>query len=287
MDVEDDQWSLSDDDADDTTRVEELLARLKDDGGAKPPDSPAREEAASRSDDDDDSEGEEMSRKVGDVISQAMDGLRLDAITNPTDADSSPDGGRIASGGGSAIDTDDRSPRDGRGDDIALPSVPRDVHDRRRASASLPRTPDDEASEEEAGLSLPTVPTRLVDPAPASTSTSTGDPFETSIAARLAALKGAPPVQTDAFGLPSAPTFQPEDRPSPGAGVTRRKSGAGYTDEDQATWCVVCLEDGTVRCLGCDGDVYCARCWREMHVGPAAGYDERGHQWEKFDRRRV
>ncbi|KAJ2992984.1 hypothetical protein NUW58_g1984 [Xylaria curta] len=59
------------------------------------------------------------------------------------------------------------------------------------------------------------------------------------------------------------------------------------SDEDQRTWCVVCLEDGTVHCLGCDAgdDVYCARCWKEMHVGPRAGYDERGHSWETLARR--
>lgn len=290
LNVEDDQWSLSDNDADDSTRVEELLAKLKVDAGAQPPgSSEGQAKDLENHDDDDDSEGGEMSREVENIISEAMDGLTVDATTNPTDQRPDPDEAGISSSTGckdsssSGAVVTNGPPEGGSGDDdITLPTVPQDVHDRARAPSSLPRTPEE--NDDEAGLSLPTVPTRLVDPAPARapSAASNSDPFESSIAARMAALKGAPPVQTDAFGLPSAPTFQPEDRPV--AGVARKP---GYTDEDQKTWCIVCLEDGTVRCLGCDGDVYCARCWREMHVGLSAGYDERGHQWEKFDRRRV
>lgn len=101
----------------------------------------------------------------------------------------------------------------------------------------------------------------------------------------MASLRGLGSL--DALGLPSAPTFRPEDHqsPDPGRGGGGLLRSSKYTDEDQKTWCVVCLEDATVRCVGCDGDVYCARCFREMHVGPSAGYDERGHQWVKFDPR--
>ncbi|KAK4680874.1 hypothetical protein QC764_102590 [Podospora pseudoanserina] len=123
-------------------------------------------------------------------------------------------------------------------------------------------------------LNLPTVPTALQDPAP--------DPFEDEISSRLAALRGIGPV--DPFGLPAAPTFSPEERErstptkKPPLGGREEK----YSDEDAKTWCVVCLDDGTIKCVGCDDDLYCDRCWREMHVGPRAGYDERGHQWVKW-----
>lgn len=279
LDVEDDQWYLSEsEDEEDSKRVEDLLAKLKHDPGAQPPEPPGREaKDPAEEHDDDDSEGEGMSREVGDVISQAMDELKLDAPTEPTD--DGPDGRPEADNGGSAVE-DNGALKDGPDDgDVALPAVPRDRHDNKDgAPISLPVTPE---SGDETGLTLPAVPTRLVDPAAPPPTASTGDdPFESSIASRLAALKGTRPIQTDAFGLPSAPTFQPEDRPLPG--VAKKP---GFTDDDQKTWCIVCLEDGTVRCLGCDGDVYCARCWREMHVGPSAGYDERGHKWEKFDRR--
>lgn len=131
-------------------------------------------------------------------------------------------------------------------------------------------------------LSLPTVPNQL--PTPTTTEEEPTDrkslDFENDMTTRLASLRGlGSGVNLDPFGLPVAPTFQPADR-------SKKNKVAGYTDEDQKTWCIVCLDDATIRCVGCDdGDVYCARCWREMHLGPAAGWDERGHQWVKFVRR--
>lgn len=126
-------------------------------------------------------------------------------------------------------------------------------------------------------LTLPTVPSQLVDPAPTA---GPADDFEADISARMASLRGLGSL--DALGMPSAPTFRPGESSSSGTGLLRSRSK--YTDEDQKTWCVVCLEDAAIRCVGCDNDVYCARCWKEMHVGPSAGYDERGHQWVKFER---
>ncbi|KAI0456245.1 hypothetical protein F5B21DRAFT_156088 [Xylaria acuta] len=149
------------------------------------------------------------------------------------------------------------------------------------------QVPDDDP------FNLPTVPSELqdqLDSPASSTQTQSDVDFAASIASRMAALKlsgtrALPPAPTDAvdsLGLPQAPTFAPSDRPVPG--LAKR---TGLTDEDQKSWCVVCLEDGAVHCLGCeDGDnVYCARCWKEMHVGPRAGYDERGHSWETFVQR--
>ncbi|KAK0751465.1 hypothetical protein B0T18DRAFT_402546 [Schizothecium vesticola] len=136
-------------------------------------------------------------------------------------------------------------------------------------------------------LGLPTVPEKL--PTTRDTDRKSLD-FENDMTTRLASLRGlGSGVNLDPFGLPLAPTFQPADRSL----SSKKKKVMGYTDEDQKTWCVVCLDDATIRCVGCgdgngdgdDGDVYCARCWREMHLGPAAGYDERGHQWVKFVRR--
>lgn len=203
-------------------------------------------------DEDDDSDGEAMTRQADDALARAMDELKSEGHSSPTDA-------AQVTTGFSTAESNAEDP------DLKLPAVP--------------HTPTKDGDSE---LTLPTVPTILQDPVPSSKAPD--DPFESSIAARLAALKGPghEPLVTDAFGLPSAPTFQPEDRPVPK--VAKRP---GYSDEDMKTWCVVCLEDATVRCVGCDGDVYCARCWREMHVGPAAGYDERGHAWEKFDPRRI
>ncbi|KAI1872245.1 uncharacterized protein JN550_003964 [Neoarthrinium moseri] len=140
-------------------------------------------------------------------------------------------------------------------------------------------------------FSLPTVPLDLQDQPDIPDTAPDDADFEAAIASRMAALKGlggtertlpsAPTSQVDELGLPVAPTFAPSDRPV--TGVYKRY---GYSDEDEKTWCTVCLEDGAVRCFGCDDDIYCARCWKEMHVGPSAGFDERGHQWEKFVKNR-
>lgn len=127
-------------------------------------------------------------------------------------------------------------------------------------------------------FTLPTVPLLLQDPI---LNSKPEDEFEKDITTRMASLRGLGAL--DALGLPSAPTFQPQDRHTSDAGKGLLRSSK-YTDEDQQTWCVVCLEDATIRCVGCDNDVYCARCWKEMHVGPSAGYEERGHQWVKFGR---
>jgi len=34
-------------------------------------------------------------------------------------------------------------------------------------------------------------------------------------------------------------------------------------DEEMSKWCVICNNNGHIRCLDCDGDAYCKRCFRE------------------------
>jgi hypothetical protein len=92
--------------------------------------------------------------------------------------------------------------------------------------------------------------------------------FENDITSRLASLRGlGSGVNFDSFGLPTAPTFRPEDRSATVAASLVRPRG-GYTDEDQKTWCIVCLDDAAIRCVGCDNDVYCSRCFKEMVFSP-------------------
>lgn len=77
--------------------------------------------------------------------------------------------------------------------------------------------------------------------------------------------------------LPSAPTNVP------GVVKDRRKPGFA-TDEEIDTWCIICCANATVRCFGCDKDLYCWGCWREGHTGENAGLEERRHVWERWSR---
>ena len=185
-------------------------------------------------DDDDDgnsSDGEEMSRAVESILSQARDELSSLAA---------PSAGTSTNEDGTENEKDKGAPTTAGGDPFSLPSVP--------------SQPPQKVEEPEVDDDL--------------------------LTSRLVSLRGIGPV--DSFGLPSAPTFRPDSRTAPGQSVLQRNSRNKYSDSDQSTWCVVCLEDATVRCEGCDDDVYCSRCWKEMHVGVQAGYEERGHRWVKF-----
>ena len=246
---------------------------------------------SSKEDDDDDSDGEQMTRAVESLLSQLTDEVR-----------SLPPPAAAAGGGGGGGGGRERESEQGGGGGPQQPqpheeAVPGTAKDRKRTPAAAA---DPESAAESGGadqdtatgssFALPTVPTQLVDsPVPhGGEEKEEEDDFEKDISARLASLRGLGPGSSSSnaddegpLGLPSAPTFRPQDRRPSGKGGFR---SSRFTDEDQKTWCVVCLEDATIRCVGCDHDVYCARCWREMHVGPAAGYDERGHKWVKFER---
>lgn len=71
--------------------------------------------------------------------------------------------------------------------------------------------------------------------------------------------------------LPSVPTSI--------KAVNRTSNTAASPSIDETeTWCIICLDDAQVKCLGCDGELYCTKCWMEGHKGPDAGFEERGHR---------
>ncbi|KAH6609448.1 hypothetical protein Trco_002794 [Trichoderma cornu-damae] len=144
----------------------------------------------------------------------------------------------------------DRDDADGSspGSDVALPSLPPNLQD--LPTSSSPRRPGAQADIDD-------------------------------ITSRMAALRA--PAARDSFSLPSVPSSRPSAGDAP---VKRLASKTDYTDDDIDGWCTVCLDDATLRCLGCDGDPYCTRCWREMHIGPAAAFDDGSHKAVQITRAR-
>ena len=139
---------------------------------------------------------------------------------------------------------------------------------------------NDEADETEGlntSIAFPEAPT---DGSTQDTSAPQNTTFD-SLTSRLSALRSPPnPSAEDdpSLALPSVPSSAPDN-------VKRLTSKTNYTDADMEKWCIVCLEDATVRCVGCDDDHYCLRCWKEMHIGPRAGYDERSHVAVEFGKK--
>lgn len=141
-----------------------------------------------------------------------------------------------------------------------------------------PKQGDQEANQQNQNggdLSLPSAPTELPE-----------DDFERTKAiedaftARLAALSAPSPAQTDSLGLPSAPSFSPQKKPPIGSNLQKR------IDDEIDTWCIICQDDATLKCLGCDGDLYCQLCWTEGHRGESAGLEERSHKVLLYERKK-
>jgi hypothetical protein len=81
------------------------------------------------------------------------------------------------------------------------------------------------------------------------------------------------------LSLPSVPTTAPKP-PPPKTTTTTSSSPPSYTDADIDTWCIICTDDATLRCIGCDGDLYCRNCWIEGH----RGWEERRHRAMVYSR---
>lgn len=137
--------------------------------------------------------------------------------------------------------------------------------------------PDDHAKDGNFSLELPSAPSTVVD---SIESTDKGLPSyeDSELEARFSKLG------LNGLDLPSAPIVQPtSSRPKVNASLKPKSNLSRYTDEDIDSWCCICNEDAEVRCLGCDGDLYCQQCWQEGH-GTGVG-QERGHKAVQYNRR--
>ena len=206
--------------------------------------SPAKEPHDERDDRSDDSDGDGMRRDVDDVMAKFKDEAELDEAREKEPADTYE--------GDEEDDEEEQS---------------------QQGETTFPDT----------NLTLPSVPTETSQDQPSSSSTQPTS--MASITARLSALRtissSSDPDPDASLSLPSVPSSHPRAGEK---AVKRLTSRTAYTDDDVDGWCTVCLEDAALRCLGCDDDPYCVRCWREMHVGRAAAFDDRSHKAVYFHR---
>ncbi|KAH7319325.1 hypothetical protein BKA65DRAFT_514318 [Rhexocercosporidium sp. MPI-PUGE-AT-0058] len=250
-----DQWTLNPDDPKD---IQKLLDEAK---GALPRDGEAKVESKDL-DHEDDSEGKAR-RPDRQYLTRDLD-MSAFALDDGEPEDRGKGKGRMD------LEQESREAQDIVArilDEVNLERAT-EPKEKEESSTSSERLKES-ASEESSGLFLPSAPSAL--PEPVETSKKSLD-FESDIAARMSALSG---LSTNSLGLPSAPTFKPIDKPI--KGVMKK-----FPDEEVDSWCIICQDDATVKCMGCDGDLYCANCWKEGHMGPDVGYEEKTHKWVKY-----
>ncbi|XP_059117140.1 abscission/NoCut checkpoint regulator [Peromyscus eremicus] len=84
--------------------------------------------------------------------------------------------------------------------------------------------------------------------------------------------------EASGFNIPVEAAPRPRAQPSRAETETQSQLPGPQAEEEELPWCCICNEDATLRCAGCDGDLYCARCFREGHDN----FDLKEHQTSAY-----
>ncbi|KAF2234972.1 hypothetical protein EV356DRAFT_514613 [Viridothelium virens] len=185
-----------------------------------------------------------------------------------------------------AVDLDEHHGVENGPDPDEVTSMPANTTDRLHIEGQK----HDRHQDNEGSFELPSAPSNLSNPsseshARVSTSPAEANASITDLAARLARLSPSPSsCRSSSSELPSVPSFSPTQN---SIRVTKSRLRTGpkqYSEAEIDSWCIICCDDAAVKCLGCDGDLYCTKCWKEGHKGESAGFEERMHKAVEINR---
>lgn len=50
-------------------------------------------------------------------------------------------------------------------------------------------------------------------------------------------------------------------------------------ENEELPWCTICNEDAAIRCIGCDNDLFCKACFKEIHANDEEYREHRTKQY--------